>query len=181
MKPVLHLMVTNTCHLNCPLCCNKQYNVEEIPVVTVNDLKNTETICITGGEPIFFLNNVRTLIIRIKRDYKNIKNIYLYTTGRRFIYTPEIDGYSIGPKTFKDWMDLIAYITAYAPFGPHSECMIQKLKSKSNRLYVFPEWEQFFNTVPKEIFEGFTIIHREWQKDFKPTPNSIFRRIPVFY
>lgn len=174
-------MVTNKCHLNCPLCCNKQYDIEKIPVVTVEDLKNTETICITGGEPIFFLSNVRELIVRIKKDYKNVKNIYVYTTGRRFIYTSEIDGYSVGPKTFKDWIDLIAYITAYSPFGEHSENMIEKLRIKSNRLYVFPEWEQFFNAIPKEIFRGFTIIHREWQKEFVPAPDSIFRRIPVFY
>ena len=28
--PVLHLMVNNICNNNCPLCCNKQYDVDKI-------------------------------------------------------------------------------------------------------------------------------------------------------
>ena len=78
--PVLHLMVNNVCNNNCPLCCNKQYNVDEIQIVTVEELKQTETICITGGEP-FLSPNLTNFIFNLIIQYTNIKNLYIYTSG----------------------------------------------------------------------------------------------------
>ena len=73
--PVLHLMVNNICNNNCPLCCNKQYNVDEIQIVTIEELKQTETICITGGEP-FLSPNLTNFIFNLIIQYTNIKNLH---------------------------------------------------------------------------------------------------------
>ena len=33
-KGIIHLMVTSLCDRNCPYCCNKQYDLNDIPYVT---------------------------------------------------------------------------------------------------------------------------------------------------
>ena len=45
MNKKLRLLVTATCHNRCPLCCNKQFKFDEIPVV---DRFDYEEIMITG-------------------------------------------------------------------------------------------------------------------------------------
>lgn len=51
VKPeIMHLMVLSRCNYNCELCCNKLYDIDKIPVATVEELKTIHTLCITGGE-----------------------------------------------------------------------------------------------------------------------------------
>ena len=33
-KPVMHLLITDKCDRDCKWCCNKQYDVNDIPVAT---------------------------------------------------------------------------------------------------------------------------------------------------
>ncbi len=104
-EKIIHLMVTSLCDRDCPDCCNKQYDLNNIPYVTNEELKNANTLCITGGEPFKFSNpNEIARYYRIK--YPNIKNVYVYTNaieleeyilrGKHLEY---IDGVSISIKT----------------------------------------------------------------------------------
>lgn len=183
MRPVLHLMVTDTCKMNCPLCCNNQYNISDIPIVSVADLKSVDTVCITGGEPFFNERNLISLITNM-REQNPIERVIVYTTGmylqvHEFLLgsplTSCIDGLSIGPKCDTDWINL------------HSMSIFKEVydacRKMSNRIYVFPEqeknaklWdiEQIAHTFNAEV------IRREWQKKFVPAPNTIFRRLPIF-
>ena len=47
-------MVTSLCNRDCKYCCNKQYDLNDIPYVTDEELREAETLCITGGEPFAF-------------------------------------------------------------------------------------------------------------------------------
>lgn len=180
----LHLYIINRCAHNCPLCCNKQYSIDEIPVVTVEDLKSVDTICLTGGEP-FLYRGVCDFAERIKEQYKNIKNIYVYTSGdtllrwlnERFVHSGTmryIDGVSIAPKTKSDIRCIAAVFDRYWP-------VISALPS--NRVYVFPEQEKEMRQVLDGVkdLENFHVIEREWQEDFNPADDSIFRRLPVLF
>lgn len=176
---VLHLMVNNVCTNNCPLCCNKQYDVNKIPAVTVEELSNVETLCITGGEPFLSPMLCRFLIV-IAIYYPNLRDIIIYTSGAAIkeetlekilslknLYNIQIS-LSIGPKSDKDRSNL-------------EKNDIRKLISKlsHNRFYCFSKEDRelaekdynFFNTE---------IIDREWQETFKAAPNSIFRRLPIW-
>lgn len=185
-------MVTNRCHMNCPLCCNRGYNIDEIPVVTVEELKNIDTICITGGEPMLSRELVTEMVIRLRNDYTNIRRIYVYTTGE---YISErivrlTDGLSIGPKSYKDWKTL-EMLLVDGVFQRNNTTIRLASKEdplefaeKSHRLYVFPEWEAAFECIYKDYkgrFVNFEIIHRKWQTSFKPAPNSFFRRLPILF
>ena len=180
-EEVIHLFITNDCDHKCPLCCNKQYNInKDIPVVTVEELQKANTICITGGEP--FLKHSACLILpgSIKRQYPNIQNIYVYTSGHAlanyllggFGDLLCIDGLNISPKNDTDIKCLDMILNRYyVPFTSF----------KSNRIYVYPEYKEAIEEVLNKyrIFNT-EIIYREWQEEFKPN-GDIFRRLPILY
>ena len=47
-KGIIHLLVTSLCNRICEFCCNKQYDLNSIPYVTDEELKNCHTLCLTG-------------------------------------------------------------------------------------------------------------------------------------
>ena len=107
-KKIIHLYMLNKCTHHCKLCCNKEYSVDSIPVVTVEELKNAEVVCLTGGEP-FLLDGICDFAGKIKEQYPNIKQIYVYTCGDSLLSWLEkgnvlhdIDGVNISPKNKYD-------------------------------------------------------------------------------
>ena len=74
---IIHLYLLNKCTHHCKLCCNKQYEVDKIPVVTVEELQYADTICLTGGEP-FLLDGICDFAEKLKTQYPNIQYIYVY-------------------------------------------------------------------------------------------------------
>lgn len=164
-KKIIHLMVTTLCIRNCKYCCNKQYDLNDIPYITDEELREAEILCITGGEPFAFSNPCQ-IAAYYKIKYSNIKKIYVYTNALelsdylRFNPLYDIDGLSVSIKTKDDANIFEKYIR-------YNE---QVLILPSNRLYVF---DNLYTDKP----EGFEVIHREWQEDFVPANDSIFRRV----
>ena len=68
MIKVMHLMILNRCDHSCELCCNKLYNIDELPVATTNELKTISTLCITGGEPFMSGINMDQLAEKAKKS-----------------------------------------------------------------------------------------------------------------
>jgi len=194
MEQVLHLFITNKCRHNCPLCCNKFYEIDKIPVVTVELLKSVQTVCLTGGEPLGintsmlgkFINNLR-------KQYLNVENLYIYTSGReagRHLFSllceteniegPRmIDGINFAPKDFDDTLGIY-------------KCLVDNTKSfytyfkeahLSNRLYVFPDMEEtvrkMIDSVPFET--NLNIIGRTWDNKFNTPKNEHFVRLPILF
>ena len=169
-KGIIHLMVTTLCNRNCPHCCNKQYNLNDVAYVTDEELKNCHTLFITGGEP-FLYSNPNEIAKRYKMNYPNIEKVIVYTNAVELYdyITKEgdldyIDGVNISIKTQEDWK------------------IIRKLmwhrnitKLKHNRIYHF-----LYKTHSIDKFiEGVDIkvINRDWQSDFEPANDSIFRKV----
>jgi len=163
-KKIIHIMVTSLCSRSCKHCCNKQYDLNDIPYVTDEELKEAETLCLTGGEPFAFTNPCE-IATYYKHKYKNIKNIYVYTNAvelakyLQYNTIRDIDGISISIKTKAD---------ALVFDGIKDRKDICQLAS--NRLYVF-------DNLYTEKTQGFNVIHREWMEDFQPANDSIFRRV----
>lgn len=170
-KGIIHLLVTPLCDRNCANCCNKQYDLKDIPIVTDEELREAHTLLLTGGEP-FKYSNPCEIAKYYKERYPNIKKVYVYTNARELLmyiydrYTSDnewlyaIDGLNI---SIKDRIDKISY--------EKSVEYIKSLKLSSNRLYVFDK------KLISDNLGGFTLIYREWQKDFEPASDSIFRRL----
>ncbi len=165
-EKIIHLMITEKCDRHCPLCCNNQYDMNTIEYVTDEELKNAETIFLTGGEPFAYADPCY-FAQQLKEKYPNIKNIYVYTNALElYLYLEKdyiygIDGITISIKNKMD----------YKVFEKSLQYDEQILRLKSNWIYTFPG----FNDIeyPKEHF---TKRDRVWQEDFVPDPNSIFRR-----
>lgn len=181
-KPeIMHLMVLSKCNYNCELCCNKLYDIDKIPVATVEELKTIHTLCITGGEPFMASINLDDFARSVKDGFPNVKNIFVYTSGVMLLYNlPQIfsyiDGLSICPKSMKDWfaLDKITYSTSRDYLNNIS-------KLSSNRLYVFKEQVALFEGRFKHIAEilNLNVLYRTWDKEFKTPDNEIFRRLPI--
>lgn len=82
----LRLLVIAKCHNDCPLCCNKQFNLNSLPVV---DRWDYDEVCITGGEPLS-TTRVAHKVIDLIEGIRAIWNaqgrsgkIYVYTSTRR--------------------------------------------------------------------------------------------------
>lgn len=186
-ETTLHLYVTSNCTNHCPLCCNREYPVDQIPIVSPEELRTVNTLCITGGEPLLYPDKVRSLIEDIsiecwKNKWTNLKNqkVYIYTSGSELSQKVSQDfigiasGFSIGPKSYKDWKTVETLLRE------------DSLRAyKNNRLYVFPEWEKVYKEFKEyylpELTRSFEVVHRNWQKKFEPAQNSVFRRLPVLF
>lgn len=182
VKPeIMHLMVLSRCNYNCELCCNKLYDIDKIPVATVEELKTIHTLCITGGEPFIASINLNDFARSVKDGFPNVKNIFVYTSGVMLLYNlPQvfsyIDGLSICPKSIKDWLALEKIANSTSLYYLNN---ISKLSS--NRLYVFKEQVELFEGRFKHIAEllNLNVLYRTWDKEFKTPENEIFRRLPI--
>lgn len=170
MNPVLHLLVTPLCDRNCEHCCNKQYDLNTIPIVTPEELSNCTDVFLTGGEP-FVYANPNNIAGYLKSEYPNIECVGVYTNaGPLHGYMVGdgrlscIDTLSVSIKTPAD-LFLFQRMLSVPGMATHINWM-----THHNRLYVFD------NLTPDNT-GNFEVIKREWQEEFKPTPNSIFRRL----
>lgn len=183
MEQVLHLFIINTCRHNCPLCCNKLYDIEKIPVVTVERLKSVDTVCLTGGEPLLLRDNtLYDFVVGLREQYPNIKNLYVYTSGKELSAKRDtvevlvkhslINGVNVSPKDSIDWMGLATTIRETPDI----------FKSGSNRLYVFEEQQSEFAKW-KWQFSGksIDIIGRKWDRVFNTQGNEHFERLPILF
>ena len=71
-QKIVHIMVTTFCNRNCKFCCNKQYDLNDIPYATEEELRSAEIVCLTGGEPFQFSNPCE-IANQLKRKYPNIQ------------------------------------------------------------------------------------------------------------
>lgn len=184
VKPeIMHLMILSNCDHKCKLCCNKMYDIDKIPVATVEELNTVHTVCITGGEPFMSNTNIDRFAFNLKKQFSNIENVYVYTSGSAFVFNINgfgynyLDGINFAPKTEGDWEQL-KYLSIFIHEGVRESIRTRK----SNRLYVFKEQVELFENNYKDIAKilNLNVIYRTWDKEFKTPENEIFRRLPIF-
>ena len=80
MKDTIRILVDWKCNLSCPYCCNNQemFRKEIVPMRLDNiDFTKYSNVCITGGEPLMFLDRVYRICDKLPID----KLMILYTNG----------------------------------------------------------------------------------------------------
>lgn len=164
-KRIIHLMITDKCNRKCPDCCNNQYDLSKIEIVTTEELLDAEIIFLTGGEPFAF-GNPCEFAKYLKYRYPNIKKVMAYTNALELADFLNIeDLYSLDGVTvsIKNKADKEAFENTIS----NNKSVI---KLESNWLYTFPGFEDTKcpNTFNKKM--------RYWQKVFVPATDSIFRR-----
>ncbi len=169
-KGVIHLLTTSLCDRNCKYCCNKQYNLNDIPYVTEDELKNCHTIYITGGEPFLF-SQPNNIALYLRKKYPNITNVGIYGNAKAlsdYLFSRGdlnfITHLSISIKNILDYISL-SYIIAHRK--------VRTRPKQNNILYIMYDSQE----LHEEVLEIFTVIHRDWQEEFIPAPDSIFRKV----
>ena len=168
MKKDLHLLVTTICDRDCKYCCNKQYDLNDVPYVTEEELNHVENVYITGGEP-FKYSDPENIACYLKGKYSNIRKVVVYTnayelanyleSGRTLFW---IDGVTVSVKSHDDQLAFNRVIERY---------QMLNAPTMSNRLYISKPF------TATDRLNSWDIMEREWQPEFKPAPNCIFRRI----
>lgn len=180
----MHLFITKRCTNNCPLCCNKNYDIEKVPLPTEEELSSVSTVCLTGGDP-FLLGKKLDEIVNDLRKRENIKNIYVFTSGyacllylKKFNKLPNIDGITFSPKSERDYDAIWNFVDTYS---------YHFIKLSSNRMYMFiDKYDDCNYTIDnnKLVLLAYVwnyldcqVFFRTWVEDFNSPENEIFRRI----
>lgn len=145
MNKKLRLLVTAKCPNKCELCCNKQFDLNSLPIVNRWDY---DEIMITGGEPLLFpikLSKLLSSIRELTYIQGNHPKIYIYSAKFNkhdiialFKY---IDGIVLTPHKKEDMTELIE-LNQQLLDGSEFD------KSKSLRLKLFPDMKAL---LPKDI------------------------------
>ncbi len=141
MEKKLRLLLNKDCNRNCPGCCNKDWDVENLLVC--HDYTPYGLIMLTGGEPMMHPDNIIKVVNEIRKQNETAK-IVLYTAkveGLAYIMT-YLDGVTLTLHTEKDVM----------PFQEFErEVFVKTTKDMSLRLNVFEgihgpdKWQENLN------------------------------------
>ncbi len=69
----LRLIITEKCNRKCSGCCNNDWNIDKLPVIT--DFSKYNEIIITGGEPMLYSHLIKHLCQIIRKQNKKVKII----------------------------------------------------------------------------------------------------------
>jgi hypothetical protein len=82
----LRLLVTPDCHKKCPGCCNKDWDLNKLPIC--DSFKCYDEIILTGGEPMLLGKEHLEGIIHVIQSQNPKAKIILYTTRVEAIGLP---------------------------------------------------------------------------------------------
>ncbi len=172
MNRKLRLLVTSKCPNKCPMCCNNQFDFNDIPVV---DRWDYDEIMITGGEPLLFPNELDKLISSIRNISKacgKSPKIFIYTAC--FNMQVLIDGIYITDGVV---------LTPHNPLDVEYFALINKtllrnpypFHLKSLRLNLFSDMKAL---LPEGIDLSLWNVHDiKWVKDCPVPEGEDFRRV----
>lgn len=167
----LRLLVTSKCHNDCKLCCNKDYDLnklQEISLDEINDLIKYWEINITGGEPLLFPEKLLNLLSELSANYVNI-----YTAKPSLVtfiaICDFISGFTVSIHNDNDLTNFIKFNEQLINFNNNFS---KKSHYINLRLHVFCD----VNIKPINLF-GWDVKFIEWQKDCPIPQDENFRRL----
>jgi hypothetical protein len=169
MKRTLRLIYTATCNRSCPGCCNKDFDLPNLPRPTHF---NYDEIFITGGEPMLFYEEIVGFIkaIRLVSEAK----IYVYTAfcsdASMLIELLDIvDGITLTLHNTWDW-------GMFTQFESVTRSHPEIFEGKSMRLNIFEEVGVSDETV-SHIPEHWRVKnHIEWIVNCPLPPNEVLMK-----
>lgn len=195
MEQIYHLYIKKECDHRCPLCCNRLYDMDKLPVITVEDLKQAHTVCLTGGEPFRAAPGaLLSLLRRMRSQYENIKKVYIYSSNLKMTFIDEswwtelfryVDGVNVAPKDIKEWRYLHYLLhtdwfreltdnTNQDPWNPDNPDELL-----SNRIYLFDDQKENYESFHWYLPKTWHVIGRKWDKVFNTPENEHFVRLPI--
>ena len=96
----LRLLFTPNCDRSCKGCCNKDWNLDELPVFWSSNISEFIEVLITGGEPLLYPDELFRLCKLLKLLNPNVK-LFIYTAytkmwdASRLRLFDVVDGFTI--------------------------------------------------------------------------------------
>lgn len=162
----LRLLVTKNCDRNCKGCCNKDWDLDNLPIV--KDY-NYDLIMITGGEPMLYFIKL----------IKLIKNIQENNNAKIILYTANLNVINISYILYR----YLAGITLTL----HRQKDIERFKLLNNVLLLDSEYKN--KSLRLNIFEGIELSKNidlslwevknniKWIKNCPLPKNEEFKRL----
>jgi len=160
----LRLLITKKCNRHCEGCCNKDWDLEKLPIC--KSFKGYDEIILTGGEPMLFPNLVIDIINKIRIE-NPLAKIYMYTA---FIFTVRS----------LEILNLLDGITVTL----HTQSDVKKFKWFNNHLFF--STKNFYKSLRLNIFNGIKLSKyinlNNWQvkKNIKWIKNCPLPKDEVF-
>jgi organic radical activating enzyme len=147
MKTKLRLLVTSHCNKNCPGCCNKDWDIKNLPKITIAKAAEYNEIMITGGEPLLHPEKVNELMIAL---------VSINPSAKIFIYTANIRELASGSILDSSLFSGV-HITLHEDITKHELQLLKYMqkrypitfKTKSMRLQIFPDIKRKISIVPR--------------------------------
>lgn len=167
----LRLLFTPHCDRNCKMCCNKNWDLSQLPLFDECDIIDTtmyDEILITGGEPLLYPTDLYNLCEDLKFWNSGIK-IYVYTaytktwTGNHLELFDIVDGFTV---TIHDQKSADEFFYTETKLRRYSD----GYSGKSMRLNVFENIKLHMPT--KWIIKDNLV----WLKDCQLPTNEVFMR-----
>lgn len=176
MNKKLRLLVTAKCPNKCELCCNKQFDLNSLPIVSRWDY---EEIMITGGEPLLFDDYLLGIILSINDISEMMGNnpkIFVYTSicnyEKVLNILPHINGIVLTPHKESD---ILNFMELNNFLGARRDYFYVKDKVSSLRLKLFPDIKAL---LPKDIdLSLWQVRDVEWIENCPVPEGEDFRRI----
>lgn len=176
----LRLLVTTDCPNHCPMCCNNQFNFDNLERVKDFDY---DEIIITGGEPLLFYDAVINLIDAIKISNsilypeEKVPKFYIYTSITKvtpvLAVLPYVDGIVVTPHNKSDVASFEYLNKVVKIFNEYHSNEI------SFRLNLF---KNIKDMLPKDIdLSLWHVKDMEWIKDCPVPKGEDFRRLPQLW
>lgn len=159
----LRLLITKECNRNCPGCCNKDWNLDELPICT--SFEGYDEVLLTGGEPYLVGINPFISLIHKIRSENNTCKIFVYSAHSRIIDVLDyIDGLTF---TLHDQKDVPL-------FDLLNLALYESDKEKSLRLNIFKGIK-----LPDDIDLSFWKVKKdmEWIKNCPLPKDEVFMRL----
>lgn len=89
----LRLLVTKICHRSCAGCCNKDWDLDNLPIADLE--QDYELIMVTGGEPLLECNFDKTM--QVLKSLPLDAEVIVYTTLSRNVHKilRDVDGVTL--------------------------------------------------------------------------------------
>jgi hypothetical protein len=163
----LRLLLHSQCNRSCEGCCNKDWDLKNLPIVT--SYKGYEKILITGGEPLLTPSLLFLTIESIQEENPSAK-IYLYTANVAradliFAFLAILDGVTV---TLHEQQDVFDFVKL------NDLLLGQGIINKSLRLNVFKGINISYGNL--SLWKVKNDI--EWIKDCPLPRDEVFMRLP---
>ena len=153
----LRLLITPDCNRNCKMCCNKNFDLLQLPPISLTEYKLYDEISLTGGEPMLYPWSVLDTLMNI-REYSGYQGkINLYTAMPD---APElknvlklIDGLTVSvhdPKALADLAEFNDSLVLGDVRGKTLRCKLAPQVHQYAKVasYRFPAWDvETFNWI----------------------------------